>query len=47
MLVASRNGAQYLLGGRKVTVEPLRLFRDMHILQVPGFGDFEAYPNRD
>jgi saccharopine dehydrogenase-like NADP-dependent oxidoreductase len=47
VLVASRNGAQYLLGGRKVTVEPLRLFRDMHILQVPGFGDYEAYPNRD
>jgi saccharopine dehydrogenase-like NADP-dependent oxidoreductase len=47
VLVASRNGAQYLLGGRQVTVEPLRLFRDMHILQVPGFGDFEAYPNRD
>jgi saccharopine dehydrogenase (NADP+, L-glutamate forming) len=47
VLVASRNGAQYLLDGRKVEVAPERLFRDMHILQVPGFGDFEAYPNRD
>ncbi len=47
VLVASRNGAQYLSNGRKVVVEPLRLFRDMHILAVPGFGDFEAYPNRD
>jgi saccharopine dehydrogenase (NADP+, L-glutamate forming) len=47
VLVASRNGAQYLQDGRTVTVEPMRLFRDMHILQVPGFGDFEAYPNRD
>jgi len=47
VLVASRNGAQYLEDGRKVTVQPERLFRDMHILQVPGFGDFEAYPNRD
>ncbi len=47
VLVASRNGAQYLLDGRKVEVEPARLFRDMHVLQVPGFGDFEAYPNRD
>ncbi len=47
VLVASRNGAQYLLDGRKVEVTPERLFRDMHILQVPDFGDFEAYPNRD
>jgi saccharopine dehydrogenase-like NADP-dependent oxidoreductase len=47
VLLASRNGAQYLLDGRKVTVPPERLFRDMHILQVEGFGDFEAYPNRD
>jgi saccharopine dehydrogenase-like NADP-dependent oxidoreductase len=47
VLMASRNGAQYLQDGRKVVVEPARLFRDMHILQVPGFGDFEAYPNRD
>jgi saccharopine dehydrogenase (NADP+, L-glutamate forming) len=47
VLMASRNGAQYLQDGRTVTVEPARLFRDMHILQVPGCGDFEAYPNRD
>ena len=24
-----------------------RLFRDMHVLQVEGQGDYEAYPNRD
>jgi saccharopine dehydrogenase (NADP+, L-glutamate forming) len=47
VLMASRNGAQYLQDGRQVTVEPARLFRDMHVLQVPGCGDFEAYPNRD
>jgi len=47
VLVASRNGAEYLDGGRKVTVPPERLFRDMHLLEVEGFGDFEAYPNRD
>lgn len=47
VLMASRNGAKYLQDGRTVTIEPLRLFRDMHVLQVPGFGDFEAYPNRD
>ena len=47
VLVASRNGAQYLQDGFVVEVQPERLFRDMHILQVPDFGDFEAYPNRD
>ena len=47
VLLASRNGARYLSNGRKVTVAPERLFRDMHVLQVEGFGDFEAYPNRD
>lgn len=47
VLVASRNGAEYLEGGRKIETAPERLFRDMHVLQVPGFGDFEAYPNRD
>ncbi len=47
VLLASRNGARYLRDGRRVTVAPERLFRDMHILQVEDFGDFEAYPNRD
>ncbi|MBU0743154.1 saccharopine dehydrogenase NADP-binding domain-containing protein [bacterium] len=47
VLMASRNGARYLSDGRIVEVPPERLFRDMHILQVEGFGDFEAYPNRD
>jgi saccharopine dehydrogenase (NADP+, L-glutamate forming)/spermidine synthase len=47
VLLASRNNAQYLLGGRKVEVASERLFRDMHILQVEGQGDYEAYPNRD
>lgn len=47
VLLASRNGASYLLDGRQVEVAPERLFRDMHILQVEDFGDFEAYPNRD
>jgi len=47
VLLASRNGARYLLNGRVVDVAPERLFRDMHVLQVEEFGDFEAYPNRD
>jgi len=47
VLLASRNGARYLLDGRVVEVQPERLFRDMHVLQVEDFDDFEAYPNRD
>ncbi len=47
VLLASRNGARYLQDGRVVEVAPERLFRDMHVLQVEGFADFEAYPNRD
>ena len=47
VLMASRNGATYLRDGRVVTTPPERLFRDMHLVAVPGAGDFEAYPNRD
>jgi len=47
VLMASRNGATYLLDGRVVETAPERLFRDMRLVNVPGGGDFEAYPNRD
>jgi saccharopine dehydrogenase-like NADP-dependent oxidoreductase len=47
VLLASRNGATYLRDGRVVETAPERLFRDMHLLSVPGAGDFEAYANRD
>ena len=47
VLLACRNGAMYLMDGRKVEVPSDRLFRDMHILSVPGLGEYEAYPNRD
>lgn len=47
VLMASRNGARYWRDNHIVEVSPERLFRDMHLLQVPGAGDFEAYPNRD
>jgi saccharopine dehydrogenase (NADP+, L-glutamate forming) len=47
VLLASRNGAKYLQDGRVVQVAAERLFRDMHVLQIEGFDDFEAYPNRD
>jgi saccharopine dehydrogenase (NADP+, L-glutamate forming) len=47
VLIAGRNNAQYLLEGRKVEIPNSMLFRDMHVLRVEGFGEFEAYPNRD
>ena len=47
VLLAGRNSAMYLMDGRKVEVPSHRLFRDMHILAIPGQGDYEAYPNRD
>ncbi len=47
VLLASRNGATYWRDNHIVTVEPERLFRDMRLLNVPGAGDYEAYPNRN
>ena len=47
VLMASRNGARYWRDNHEVNVRPERLFRDMHLLDVPGAGVFEAYPNRD
>jgi len=47
VLMASRNGATYWRDNHIVEVEPERLFRDMRLLNVPGAGDYEAYPNRD
>ncbi|MBU8871621.1 MAG: saccharopine dehydrogenase NADP-binding domain-containing protein [Gemmatimonadales bacterium] len=47
VLLASRSGASYWNDNHIVEVAPKRLFRNMSLLQVPGAGDFEAYPNRD
>ncbi len=47
VLMASRNGALYWRDNHVVQITPERLFRDMHLLNVPEVGDFEAYPNRD
>jgi saccharopine dehydrogenase-like NADP-dependent oxidoreductase len=47
VLLACRNSATYLQDGRKVEVPAHHLFHDMHVLSIPGQGDYEAYPNRD
>jgi saccharopine dehydrogenase (NADP+, L-glutamate forming) len=47
VILASRNGAAYLKKGKKVTVDPVNLFRDRFIYHIQETGDLEVYPNRD
>ncbi len=47
VVLASRNGATYLKKGRKVTIEPVNLFRDRFTFSMPELGELEVYPNRD
>ena len=47
VVLASRNGAQYLKNGKNVTIEPIDLFRDRFTYDFPGLGELEVYPNRD
>jgi saccharopine dehydrogenase-like NADP-dependent oxidoreductase len=47
VVLASRNGAQYLKKGKHVTIEPINLFRDRFSYNFPGLGELEVYPNRD
>jgi saccharopine dehydrogenase-like NADP-dependent oxidoreductase len=47
VVMASRNNAQYLKKGKKVDIEPVKLFRDRFEMDFPGVGELEVYPNRD
>jgi saccharopine dehydrogenase (NADP+, L-glutamate forming) len=47
VLMAGRNQGKYLLDGRTVEIPNPWLFADHHIVEVPGLGHLEAYPNRD
>ncbi|HUW93449.1 MAG TPA: saccharopine dehydrogenase C-terminal domain-containing protein, partial [Bacteroidales bacterium] len=47
VVLASRNGAQYLKHGREVIIEPVNLFKDRFSHLFPGLGELEVYPNRD
>ncbi|MDD5628807.1 MAG: saccharopine dehydrogenase C-terminal domain-containing protein [Elusimicrobia bacterium] len=47
VLVAGKNSARYLKDGEQVDIPAPQLFADTHMLDVPGFGELEAYPNRD
>lgn len=47
VILAARNPARYMIDGEIVEVASEKLFDDYHLLDVPEFGTFEAYPNRD
>jgi saccharopine dehydrogenase (NADP+, L-glutamate forming) len=47
VVLASRNGAQYLKNGKHVKIEPIDLFRDRFTYNFPVLGELEVYPNRD
>jgi len=47
VLLAGRNDAQFLRDGKEVTIPGKDLFDNYEIMEVPGVGKFEGYPNRD
>jgi len=47
VLLAGRNDAQFLKDGKEVTIPGQALFDNCEIMEVPGMGQFEGYPNRD
>jgi saccharopine dehydrogenase-like NADP-dependent oxidoreductase len=47
VVLASRNGAQYLKKGEEVIIEAVNLFKARFLHTFPGIGELEVYPNRD
>lgn len=47
VLLAGRNDAQFLRDGKQVTIPGAVLFDNCEMMEVPGVGKFEGYPNRD
>jgi saccharopine dehydrogenase-like NADP-dependent oxidoreductase len=47
VLLASRNAARWLEGGKEVSIPGEQLFENYTLQDVPGVGTFENYPNRD
>jgi len=45
--VAARNSARYIRDGQLVEITPDELFANPAIVEIPGVGTFEGYPNRD
>lgn len=47
VVLASKNSALYLKKSKKVSIEPLDLFKDRFNYNFQGVGNLEVYPNRD
>ena len=47
VVTAGMASARYVKNGKLKIVPYSRLFRDVRLVNVPGLGEFEAYPNRD
>ncbi|TET07967.1 MAG: saccharopine dehydrogenase [Candidatus Thorarchaeota archaeon] len=47
VLLAGRNDAHFLRDGKDVVIPGPELFDNYEIMEVPGMGKFEGYPNRD
>jgi saccharopine dehydrogenase-like NADP-dependent oxidoreductase len=47
VLLAGRNDAQFLRDGKEVRIPGSELFDNCELMEVPGMGTFEGYPNRD
>ncbi len=47
VVLAGNNNAQYLKGGKKVTVPTKNLFKDIFNLNINKVEELEVYPNRD
>ncbi len=47
VLLAGRNDAQFRRDGKEVKIPGSELFESCELMEVPGIGTFEGYPNRD
>ena len=47
VLLAGRNEARYLKDGKEVVVPAEQLFAHYQLIEIPGLGVFEGYPNRN
>lgn len=47
VVLASKNDATYLQGGKEIYVKPMDLFKDIFEVDFPGLGKMDVYPNRN
>jgi len=47
VLLAGKNAARYLKGGKEIYVSGEEIFENCAVIRIPGLTDFEGYPNRN